>query len=416
MSDANQKHPVKKTTITLRIIWILLSLFFIITVVSQVYIYWYNPLQTEVAMIYTTSDAITFKGVLVRNEMLVRYTGADVISYIHPDGSKLGRNSVVAQSYKSREDILLQRRIDELSERVRILESAEALANTDNSQLESYINQITNRHIQLLQQVNSGDYSSVAKLKNDYLSLQCKKRILRNDETDYRGLINSLENEITSLSARMSSQPQNVTIEEAGYFVSVVDGYETELNYDTLPYLNKEDIERIIREPMLETGYGVIGKMIDDYKWRFVGVLDTDRTRSLYVGRVVDFRMGGGSQIVQATVVSVKRLDDGSSIIIFECDTLTAEFASRRVSQFSLLLDSYKGIRIPTSAVHFNEQGERGVFVRNGPELVFRRIKDIRVEKDYLLVEDTTEIPGFISLYDNIVVKGRDLYEGKIVQ
>ncbi|MDR2558652.1 MAG: hypothetical protein LBC86_03785 [Oscillospiraceae bacterium] len=412
----SEKDTVQKTPAILKIIWVTLGLFFVAMVISQLYIYLYNPLVIETAMIYDTYDTITFKGVHVRNERLIRYGGADVISYIHPDGSKLGSNSIVARSYRTIEDILIQKRIEELTERVKLLENAQTLTSTDNSQLESYINQITTRHMQLLGQVNAGDYGAVGSFKNDYISLQCRKRILVGQETDYREQINLINSEITSLRAQMSAQPRSIPIDDAGYFVSVVDGYEGLLNLDKLPAITREEIENIIRQPMFDVADDIIGKIIDGYKWRFAGVLDLRRASSLHEGLTVEFRTGGSTQIVRATIESITRLGDGTGIFVFECDVLTPEFASRRVSQFSLVLDSFRGIRVPTRAVHINEDGEQGVFVQRGAELVFRRIDVIRIESDYFLVEDTTDRTGFISLYDSVVVRGRDLYEGKIVQ
>jgi len=411
----SEKSTAQKTTLYLRIIWALLGLFFVITVASQIYIYLRNPYKTETAMIYNTSDEIKFKGIHVRDERLVQYGGVDVISYIHPDGSKIGRNSIVAQSYKTIDDILLQQRIAELTERVTILQNAEALSSTDNSQLESYINQITGRQIALLGQMTAGDYSGVGALKNEYISLQCSKLILRGDETNYAEQINALNNEISNLRARLSAQPRNVTIDEAGYFVSAVDGYEGFLSFERLSSLSKSEIEQIIREPQIGVADGVIGKMIDGYKWRFVGIIESDRATSLYEDLVVEFRTGGSTQTVQATIIRKIRQSDGTSIFIFECDTLTPEFASRRVSQFSIVLDSFRGIRIPTSAVHIND-GEQGVYVQNGAELVFKKINVILTESDYYLVEDTTAEKDFISLYDSVVISGRDLYDGKIIQ
>jgi putative membrane fusion protein len=415
MNPVSEKDTTQKTTATLKIIWVLLGLFFVAMVISQFYIHFYNPLVIETAMLYNTSEDITFKGVHIRNERLVRYGGADVISYIHPDGSKLGRNSVVAQSYIIMDDILIQRRIDKLTERVNLLESAQTLISTDTSQLESYISQITTRHTALLGQIGTGDYSALESHKSEYISLQSKRRILMGEETDYRTQIIQMNSEIVSLRAAMSAQPRNVTIDDAGYFVSVADGYEGLLNFDKLPAITREEIENIIRNPMLDVADDIIGKMIDGYNWRFVGILSTERTSSLHEGMAVEFRTGGSTQTVKATILRQIRLDDGMSIYIFECDILTPEFASRRISQFSLLLDSFRGIRIPRRAVHVID-GEQGVFVQRGAELVFRKIDVIVREVDYFLVEDTTDRAGYISLYDSVVVSGRDLYEGKIVQ
>jgi hypothetical protein len=387
-------------------------------VISQIYLYFYNPLRTETATMYVFSEEVSFRGVFVRNERLVHYniSGTDIISYVHPDASRLARNSVVANSYKTREDILLRKRAEELAERVKLLEAAQALSNTDNSQLESFTNQITATHLQLMQSISAGDYSSVARLKNEYLSLKCRRNMLRDETADYTAQIYLLNSQINDLRARMSAQPGDIRIEEAGYFVSTADGFEGTLNSETLRNLRISDIERIIREPAPGVADNVIGKMIDDYKWWFIGVFDTDKTRQIFEGSAVEFRIGGSSRVVSATVTSVRNQVEGDSIIIFECDVLTEEFASKRTSQFNLMLDTHRGIRIPTAAVHFNDEGEPGVYVRNGAELGFRKIKVMRTEQNFYLVEDTTDERGYISLYDNVVVRGTDLYDGKIVR
>jgi hypothetical protein len=46
---------------------------------------------------------------------------------------------------------------------------------------------------------------------------------------------------------------------------------------------------------------------------------------------------------------------------------------------------------------------------------VFKKIKQIISEEDYTLVVDTSDLDGYISLYDTIIVEGKDLYDGKII-
>jgi hypothetical protein len=85
-----------------------------------------------------------------------------------------------------------------------------------------------------------------------------------------------------------------------------------------------------------------------------------------------------------------------------------------------LLLDDYTGIRIPQSAVAFreNEEGvtERGVYVRNGSVIQFRRINMLRSEDGFVIAANTTGERGWLQLYDELVVQGRNLYDGKIVR
>ncbi len=405
----------KKRALTTRIIWLLIGLFFIIMIISQLVIHFYNPITTEVAAIYTTTDYIGFKGIYVRNEKLVSYHANGVINYTHPDGYKIAKNSVIAEVYRNQSDLAYQQQIDDLVARRTVLQDAQALVGTDSSQLESFSNQIYDKHSEMMQHLCDGDYKSASALKSDMLNLRSKKEIVKGTETSYAEKIQEINNQITQLKAKISSDPYAVSIGETGYFVSSVDGYEDILNSDTVFELSKEQIEQILTADTAELNpAGVIGKLIDGYKWYMAAVLNTVRMGTVFEGAEVTLRVGYSQQDIDAKVVSLKRQEDGSSICIFECDTFSSEFVDGRVAQVKLLMDNYEGIRIPTSAIRIVD-GKAGVYTRKGIEVIFKQIKQIISEEDYTLVENTSDLDGYISLYDTVIVGGKDLYDGKII-
>lgn len=405
----------KKRALTTRIIWLLIGLFFIIMIISQLVIHFYNPITTEVAAIYTTTDYIGFKGIYVRNEKLVSYHANGVINYTHPDGYKIAKNSVIAEVYRNQSDLAYQQQIDELVARRTVLQDAQALVGTDSSQLESFSNQIYDKHSEMMQHLCDGDYKSASALKSDMLNLRSKKEIVKGTETSYAEKIQEINNQITQLKAKISSDPYAVSIGETGYFVSSVDGYEDILNSDTVFELSKAQIEQILAADTAESNpAGVIGKLIDGYKWYMVAVLNTVRMGTVFEGAEVTLRVGYSQQDIDAKIVSLKRQEDGSSICIFECDTFSSEFVDGRVAQVKLLMDNYEGIRIPTSAIRIVD-GKAGVYTRKGIEVIFKQIKQIISEEDYTLVENTSDLDGYISLYDTVIVGGKDLYDGKII-
>ena len=405
----------KKRALTTRIIWLLIGLFFVIMIVSQLVIHFYNPITTEVAAIYTTTDYIGFKGIYVRNEKLVSYHANGVINYTHPDGYKIAKNSVIAEVYRNQSDLAYQQQIDDLIARRTVLQDAQALVGTDSSQLESFSNQIYDKHSEMMQHLCDGDYKSASALKSDMLNLRSKKEIVKGTETSYAEKIQDINNQITQLKAQISRDPYAVSIGETGYFVSSVDGYEDILNSETVFDLSKEQIEQILAADTAESNpAGVIGKLIDGYKWYMVAILNTVRMGTVFEGAEVTLRVGYSQQDVDAKVVSLKRQEDGSSICIFECDTFSSEFVDWRVAQVKLLMDNYEGIRIPTSAIRIVD-GKAGVYTRKGIEVVFKQIKQIISEEDYTLVENTSNLDGYISLYDTVIVGGKDLYDGKII-
>lgn len=406
----------KRRAVTTRLIWLIVALFFTIMLISQIAIYLYNPIRTEIASLYTMTDTISFKGVYVRDEKLVSYNISGVIDYAHPDGSKIAKNSVIAEVYRSQNDLAVQQEIESLEAQKSVLEDAQALVGTDTSQLESFSNQIYDKQAQIAQSLYDGDYKTASDLKDDMLNLYSKKEIVKGTATSYQSKILEIENRIAMLKGRISSEPDSVSISETGYFVSHVDGFEEILNSETVFELNKEQIQYVISSDQQETNpAGVIGKLIDGYKWYMVAVFDTVRLGTIFEGATVTLHIGSSQQNVKANIVSLERQEDGSSICIFECDTFSSEFVDGRVAQVKLMMDDYDGIRIPTEAIRVVDD-KVGVYVLlGGIEVAFREIKQIISEEDYTLVVDTTDSDGYISLYDTIIVEGKDLYDGKII-
>ena len=407
----------KRRAFTTRIIWIVIGLFFLIMVISQVSIYFSSPIKTEVATLYTATESISFKGIYVRDEKLVSYNVAGIINYTHSDGSKISKNAVIAQVYRNRSDIALRKQIEDLQTQREVLADAETLVGADTSQLESFSNQIGEKHSKLMEHLYRGEYAAASSLKNDILNLQSKREIVKGTETSYDGRISELDAQIERLSAQITSIPYDITIPETGYFISKVDGYEDKLNSQTVFDLTAEDIERITSaEPRAENPTGVIGKLVSDYTWYMAAILDTVKLGTVFEGAQITLRIGSSNQNVKAEIVSLRRLEDGRSIAVFKCDMFLADFIDSRVAQAKLLLEDYSGINIPNSALRISdEDGSVGVYIQDGIVAKFRKVRQILSKEEYTLVADTSGEDGYLSLYDTIIVEGRDLHEGRII-
>lgn len=404
---------ISKTTATTRIVVILLILFLLTMVTSQVYMHFSNPFKTETAIPYSTSTSITFKGVCVRNETLIPYNGNGIINYIHPDGSKLAKNSVLAQVFKTEHDISIKNEIDRLNDQISILKEAQNFVGTDNSQLEAFTNQITEIMAIIQDCIRKGDYARAQEMKKTYLNLLSKKQIVQGKYTDYSDKIEQLEARVLTLKSKISAAADELSVDSTGYFVSVVDGYENELSVDMIKSITASQIQEIIKNPVKTVTGSYLGKMIDGYEWRFVAVLDSTETKVLFNGATVKMFVGSQAGEITAVVENVLRLDDGKSVFTFRCDRLREDFVQSRVLQFRLILEDFKGIRIPAQALRFDEENNPGVFIKYGDQILFKKVNIIKAEQDFILLENTTTTAGYISMYDTVVVEGKDLYDGK---
>ena len=423
-------------TITVAVVGVLFVTFFLLTFVSQLVNRFYKPLRTEFALYYEDVDSVLFKGVFIRNERQITPDGFagfvnnpsyGVVSYTNRCGAKLSIDSVIAVVYSDELQIANRKKIEQLQEQIDALVDSERFIGMQSegevqsdAQIGAFAELLADSHLQILKSISEGDYEKASSYKNEYLSLRGKidaSRKTAEEIVSGTGLeerIDQLQHQKRQLEGTLRSSLQEVRTSEPGYFVNNADGYESVLTFDNALDVSGEFIRSVIDNPTLSVNPNVAGKLIDGYRWRMAAIVPTDRTMGIFVGSSVNLRIGTYSRTVSAEVKVSNVLGDGTTLLVFECELLAEEFVTKRVSSVRLLLDDYSGIRIPQSAVRFDEEGVRGVYIRNGSVLEFRKINMLRSEEDFVIVENT-ERPGYLRIYDEVVVSGKNLYDGKVV-
>lgn len=399
------------------VIILVLSLFVLIFFVGQVFFAGGEKVVTETAFTYSMTEDVPFEGVFLRNETVVYSSGGGVLDYEHSDGSKVGKSSVIARRYRSEADIERRREIEKINEQIAVLTEAQRLAGTDNNQLETISSQINERHSLILESLIDGNYAAAQDQETAILGVLSKREISRGDVASYEAKISSLRSRVSELEAMLSGDVEDIYAGGAGYFVSGVDGYEGRLSFDDADSITADRIDEILDKPKLSTDSAAVGKLIADYRWRVAAVIDSELLFGCYEGGEVTLRVRSDPTPIKAEIVSITDTGrgDGTAVYVFECATLTSSVASGRTAQFKYIVNSYGGLRVSRSAIRYNDQQERGVFIVQGGKLVFRKIDVEYWGEDYIICAQVPD-DGYLKLYDKIVTEGKDLYEGKVVE
>ena len=243
----------------------------------------------------------------------------------------------------------------------------------------------------------------------------CKREITLKESADYSARKQALNAEIASLNAKLSGDVKDVLANGTGFFASEVDGYESEISFSSVETMTKEKIQEILAKPGKQNvSSGVIGKLIQDYRWRVAAVLNTENLFGINEGSTITLRVGSTSQLLDAKVVSVKKCGDNEAVFVFECDKLNATVVSGRTAKFKIVVNSYGGLRVSSNALRNNENHEYGVYVVRGQSLVFKKVDIIYWGEEYVICEQNPD-EDYLMMYDEVVVEGKDLYDGKVV-
>ena len=256
--------------------------------------------------------------------------------------------------------------------------------------------------------------SSLQEQENTLISLINKKQLLTDSSTDFTKRIEAINAEITSLQSSLDMNTTVITAPLSGYFVGKVDGYEQTLTPSNLDTLTVSQIQEILSKGDLPTDQNYVGKVLNDFEWYFAVIVDGKDLTKFREGSslTVNFPFAGVSDI-PFTVYSVKQ-DGDQGIVVLHCDYVTAELTTLRGQTAQLNFSTYSGLLINSKAVRF-EDGQQGVYVKEGSHIKFRKI-DVIYEGDGFVISRTDEADGeLLQSHEEVVVEGRDLYDGKSV-
>lgn len=398
-----------------RAVIVVLSLFVISVFIGQVFFANKSDIVVETVYQYEYDEEIPFNGIYMRDETLVYNMEPGVLSYECDDGSKVGKSSVIARRYRSDNDVTRRRQIESLKNQIDVLESAEKLIGTDNSQLDAISAQINEGHSKIISSIMEGDYDSAEEQQSELLEAMCKREITLKESADYTLRKQLLNSEIDRLNALLSGDVREITANGTGYFASKVDGYEGEISFDSVDMMTEDYISQVLAKPYKQSSSaGVVGKLIQDYRWRVAAVVNTENLVDVNEGSTVTLRVGSSTQLFEAKVVSVKPCGDKKGIYVFECDKLNSSVVTGRTAKFKIVTNSYGGLRVPMFALRRNENNEQGVYVVRGQSLVFKKIDVVYWGEDYVICKQNPD-ERYLMLYDEVVVEGMDLYDGKVI-
>lgn len=399
-------------TITVRILVFFLSLFILVTVSSQIILQTKEDYVTETAVIYSSAEKVTFQGVYVRNESVINRNVNGVLSYTCSDGGKIANGSVIAYVYKEEKDIFVNQRIEKLKEEVELLESAQNPGTTEVTTPKIILPLIDQQYQTIAFLIAENDLTALSEERKKLQTLMGIYQIVINEETDFDEAINEIKTEIKELERRQKEPVDIITADETGYFISYIDGYENTLNPEMINNLTVDKINDIVANSNKSGSSNAIGKMVDGYEWKMVGVVNTEQT-SFKTGSSVTVKFASTPDTVTAVIEDIIESDNPEeSIIVLGCDELTYNLVQRRVERVEIILNDYEGIKVPRKAIRFNKDNDKGVYILLGQRIAFKKINPIYECDEYILSQITSD-SDYLSVYDDIICEGEisaDLY------
>lgn len=415
---------------------LLICLSLLIYVSYQVYNLHCSKIKIEPAILDTVHNYIDVDGIIVRDETIIYNDDTNILKYVINDGDKVAANGVIAEIYESNEDILVKTKLQDINNEIDKLHNLSCSFKSSSTNPER-INQLI---VQKLKSVNlnvsDGNYLNLYNDKTDILYLINEYKFIVGDSCDLSTRIKDLQNMKNELKFKPSVR--SITSPKAGYFVNSLDGYEGLIPYDKVLSITIDDInkESLINK---QRNLSTIGKIIGNLNWYIVCKVPYSKMMDLNVGKdvTITFPFTYNYKIPCKIEAINQSKGDLDAAVILKCNYMNKEFAKIRNEKIKINVESFFGIRVNKSAIHkdvvkkeyvdenentiVEEKEVQGVYVLYGGKLVFKQILPIYSGNDYVIVQNNPDQSVMstnetLEVYDRIVTRGIDLYDGKVVR
>lgn len=407
----HQKHRTGAARI-IQLVGIVLLASVSLYVVMQCFVIFHQSYKTETAIAYTMADSVTLDGVVSFDAVPVE--GSGNLGYLVQDGERVSNGTVLAEYYTDDSQGLLRERLDRLGRTIDLLSKSQ---NSTGSDLSVLTNQTRQALYNLLDKLDTAEYSGITDAENDFLLAQNRLQISTGQTGDFSQTISALQAEYDEINTQLSSL-QTITATTNGYFSSTEAAPLIVTDRQALDNASPAELQQMLNDGFPAADTNRAGQIATGFSWRFYAVCDLQTAARFDGITSVNISVPGKQNTpLAATLVEITPSEEeGIAKLVFECQTINAEILSFGQETAQIDIKTYKGIRIDKEALHIVD-GAYGVYVKYGNLQRFLKIKILYEDENYILVPSDGAIgtDNEVRLYDEIIVQGTNLQDGKLL-
>lgn len=423
-----------------KIIFMIILIFASAYILYQIYVSNFTKVKTQPVTYTSLSDSIQSESFIVRDEVFINNNSNGVMSYLLEDGEKVAKDGTVAEIFNNYDDAKTQKEIKNIDNEINNFKQLSYLSNSYTSDPLATDEQIGSSIQKMIKDINASSYNNIQKSRSDILYLMNEKQIITGKVASFNNKIDELQSQRDTLSKSHGSSIGKVLAPDSGYFVSKLDGFENIVNFDNVLSLSVDNIKSILSsEKKLDLNKNIIGKVIRGINWYIVCNVSSDEAFKLYNGKSVNITLPlVSTEKFPATVAAINQQDKKSeAAVILSLNNMDNRLALTRNETVKIDIDTYNGLLINKNSLHedilrktvvdengnesLEEKKVQGVYILRGKEIVFKQVVPIYSDNNYIVCEQNPSSDKLfngetITILDEVVTEGTNLYNGKIIK
>ena len=398
----------------IKLIFSIFCIFAVLVGLYQLYNFLYKAPSTEFAVQVDFEEKISVTGYFVRDEVPVGTDGSKYYDIVVSNGGKISSGGVIANVYSTDNAARVQSQIRELETKIEELKNIIS-ASSDYKDDISYNSDIRNNALKIsdnaskLKPLDAFDSASV------FVTDIIKSKIISGEIIDYSSKLKELQNQVETLKNSSSSVIKYITSSESGYFSYKVDGLESQLHTSLVDDINSTTYSQIVDicsdEQIVPDE---IGRVVKGSDWRVCFEAPATKFEKVKKGSTLYVRLPFVTESkIKCNVVSIN-FENDKAYVALESNMVSGDLLSQRVASIDIIVDSYSGLKIDKNAIR-KIDGQDGVFINSNGIVKYKKINILHIASEYAIIEYDNIGGKSVKAFDEVIIKGSDLYDGKVI-
>ena len=257
----------------------------------------------------------------------------------------------------------------------------------------------------------------ISENKKDINTYITKKSKIAGDLSKAGSYINGLIQEREKYQTELKSNSEYINAPMSGIVSYRVDNYEDILTPNKFDTLSKNFLENLeLKTGQIIATSNQMGKVINNYECYIAAVMDSEKAKEANIGDKVTLRLSTQDEI-KATIEYLSKQEDKSILVVFKISDCVEKLTDYRKISFDVIWWKYEGLKIPKSAIIY-DNGLSYVVRNRGGYYSKILVKTLKESDNYCIVDNysTKELSSMgyeqseinnmkkISIYDEIII------------
>ncbi len=384
-----------------------------------------DRLETMIVRSGSEEEFIEAEGFVFRKQNVIYAPSGGYVYCLADEDQRVKSGEAVVNVYKNEINVQANKELEAIDQEIKRISASSAemeIISGDAAKIEQRIA----KSIGAVPKFGYDDsFEDLVNVRADIDHLIENKRIALGEAepVDTSAVLAELRNRKAEIEKQHSIEKSVVYAPSAGAFTSRIDGMEEVLTPDALENLSVEFLQNLKKGQIqnqtaeyVESG-APVGKVVENFKWSVAAIVPSDKIDDIAIGDVLKIRFTDISvEPVEGTVSKIITEKNGKSVLVLESEKYVEMIYSTSVANIQFIKHEYKGFRIPSKSIRIVDD-ITGVYVLKNSKSEFVPVNILYNNKEWAIVSETVQLgKSNIKLYDELIISGRDLYDGKVVR